>query len=68
MEIELKEPENNFPIHFIEGRVAELFIENTSIGFAGEIHPKILKNWKIKMPVSLCEMSLEKVMELINKS
>ncbi len=68
LEIELKEPENNFPIHFIEGRVAELFIENTSIGFAGEIHPKILKNWKIKMPVSLCEMSLEKVMELINKS
>jgi len=31
------------------------------IGFLGEIHPKILKNWKIKMPVALFEISLEEV-------
>ncbi|OGJ12440.1 phenylalanine--tRNA ligase subunit beta [Candidatus Pacearchaeota archaeon RBG_19FT_COMBO_34_9] len=31
------------------------------IGFLGEIHPKILKNWKIKMPVALLEINLEEV-------
>ena len=62
MNLELKEPEN-YPLHFIEGRVAEIILENKSIGFIGEIHPKILKNWKIKMPVALFEIDLEKIFE-----
>lgn len=57
---ELKEPEKS-PSHFIEGRVAEVILENKSIGFIGEIHPKILKNWKIKMPVALFEINLEEI-------
>ena len=60
IKIELKEPEE-FPSHFIEGRVAEIILENKRIGFIGEIHPKILKNWKIKMPVSLFEVNLEDI-------
>ena len=32
-----------------------------SIGFIGEIHPKILKNWKIKMPVTIFEINLEEI-------
>ncbi|MBU4070523.1 MAG: phenylalanine--tRNA ligase subunit beta [Nanoarchaeota archaeon] len=60
--LELKEPEN-YPSHFIEGRVAEIILENKSIGFMGEIHPKILKNWKIKMPVALFEIDLEEIFE-----
>lgn len=59
---ELKETEN-FPQHFIEGRVAEIILHNEKIGYLGEIHPKILKNWKIKMPVALFEIDLEKVFE-----
>ena len=58
----LKEP-LKFPTHFIEGRVAEIFLDEKSLGFLGEIHPKILKNWKIKMPVALFEIELEKVFE-----
>jgi len=59
---EIKESEN-FPSHFIDGRCAEILFEDNSIGFLGEIHPRILKNWKIKMPVSLFEMDLEKIFE-----
>ncbi|MEK6817612.1 MAG: hypothetical protein AABX80_02315, partial [Nanoarchaeota archaeon] len=59
----LKEPEK-FPLHFIDGRVAEIFFENgQSIGYLGEIHPKILKNWKIKMPMALFEIELDGVFE-----
>ena len=58
--IEIKESED-FPQHFIEGRVAEIIMNNKEIGFIGEIHPKILKNWRIKMPVSIFEISLESI-------
>jgi phenylalanyl-tRNA synthetase beta chain len=60
LKISISEPDK-IPSHFIDGRVAELKIENKTIGFLGEIHPKILKNWKIKMPVSLFEINLEEV-------
>jgi len=62
IKIELQETENP-PIHFIDGRVAELKIGDKKIGFLGEIHPKILKNWKLKMPVALFEISLEEIFE-----
>jgi len=66
IKIEIKEPEE-FPCHFIEGRVGEIFLGNNPIGFIGEIHPKILKNWRIKMPVALFEINLKEVFEeLIN--
>ena len=31
-----------------------------SVGFQEEIHPRILKNWKIKMLIALFEIDLEK--------
>jgi len=49
--------------HFIEGRVGGIFLEGKQIGEIGEVHPKILKNWKIKMPVSILEIRLEEVFE-----
>ncbi len=60
--MEIKEP-SEFPLHFIEGRVAEILINNKKAGFIGEIHPKILKNWKLKMPVSIFEINLESIFE-----
>ena len=62
VEIELEEAEE-FPNHFIDGRVAEIFIKNQKIGYLGEIHPKVLKNWKSKMPVALFEIDLEEIFE-----
>lgn len=52
------------PDHFIEGRVGKIIINDVTSGYIGEVHPKILKNWKIKMPVSLLEINLE---EIFNK-
>jgi len=60
LEIQLKEIEF-VPEHFIEGRTAEIALENKKIGFLGEIHPRILKKWKIKMPVALFEINLEEI-------
>lgn len=62
IELIVKEPEEEIN-HFVSGRVAEIFIAEKSIGYLGEIHPKILKNWKIKMPISLLEISLEEIFE-----
>jgi len=54
-----------FPDWFIEGRVAQLEINEKIIGYFGEVHPRILKNWKIKMPVVLCELDLAEVFERV---
>ncbi len=86
IKIKFEEPEE-FPQYFIEGRVANIILEdeessdkltnraegweggassklvNKKIGYIGEIHPKILKNWKIKMPVALFEINLDGVFE-----
>ncbi len=59
---ELREA-NNFPQHFIDGRVAKIVLEGEKIGYVGEIHPKILKNWKIKMPTALFEIELDGIFE-----
>ncbi|MEX0920660.1 MAG: phenylalanine--tRNA ligase subunit beta [Candidatus Pacearchaeota archaeon] len=66
----LKNPEKieNFPPYFIEGRTAEIYFLDKKIGFIGEIHPKILKNWKTKMPVALFEIELDDILEKIIKS
>ncbi len=60
--IEIKETENP-PEYFVESRVAEIFHKDKSLGFLGEIHPKILNSWRIKMPVALLEISLENLFE-----
>jgi len=60
LEIKVAESEK-VPNYFIDGRTAEIKLENKHIGFLGEIHPKILKNWKIKMPVALFEINLEEI-------
>ncbi|MEK6760614.1 MAG: phenylalanine--tRNA ligase subunit beta [Nanoarchaeota archaeon] len=60
IEIQVLETEN-YPPYFIEGRAAKIILDGKDIGFVGEIHPKILRNWKIKMPVALFEISVEEI-------
>jgi len=59
--------ETKTPAHFIDGRVAKIMFNDKEIGFMGEIHPKILKNWRIRMPVSLFEIELDSVLEELIK-
>ena len=59
-------PSNN-PI-FFEDRQAEIFIQdNINIGIYGIIHPRVLNNFNIKNPVTLCEIDLQTIMDLILK-
>lgn len=53
--------ESEYPL-FIEGRCGEISINNKSAGFIGEINPYILKNNKIKMPVSSLEIEIDKLL------
>jgi len=62
VKLEIKEA-TNLPLHFINGRCAEVLLGGVVVGHFGEIHPKILKNFRVKMPVALLEISLEGIFE-----
>jgi len=64
--LEFKETEK-VPDHFIDGRTAEILFNGKKIGFLGEIHPRILKNWRIKMPVAIFEIELDGVLKELTK-
>ena len=65
LEIKIQEP-GKIPAHFVDGRTAKIIFNGKEIGFVGEIHPKILRNWRIKMPVALFEISLEEIFEKLD--
>ena len=51
---------------FFEDRQAEIFIQDgKKIGIYGIVHPKILKNFGIKNPVSICEIDIQDIFDLI---
>jgi len=54
----LKEANNKY---LIEGRTGEIFVENKSIGYLGEVHPQTLRNFGIKFSVALIEISLDDI-------
>ncbi|MFH1105740.1 MAG: phenylalanine--tRNA ligase subunit beta [Candidatus Aenigmatarchaeota archaeon] len=46
---------------FIDGRIADVIVKNKPIGFVGEIHPKVLNNFRLKMPVAAFEIDLQAI-------
>jgi phenylalanyl-tRNA synthetase beta chain len=44
---------------FIEGRCGLIIGNGKEVGIFGEIHPKVLENWEIEMPVAAFEINLE---------
>lgn len=52
---ELKETEHG---SFIPGRVGKIIVNGQEIGIIGEIHPQVLENWGIEMPVAAFEIFL----------
>lgn len=44
---------------FIETRCGEIIVDNKSIGFFGEIHPKVLESWKLEKPVIAFEIIVD---------
>ena len=64
MELNVKfEEPKEIPDYLIQGRVASILLKEKEIGFLGEVHPKVLKNWKVRMPVALFEISFDKIYE-----
>lgn len=53
------EPFDDLP--FIEGRAASILVGSETVGSMGEIHPAVLENWGITLPVSGLEIDLEKL-------
>jgi phenylalanyl-tRNA synthetase beta chain len=49
---------------FIEGRVGKIIVNNVEIGFIGEIHPKVLEEWSLEVPVSAFEVNATKLLHL----
>lgn len=45
----------------IEGRTALIHINNKPVGYMGDIHPKTIRDWNIKMPVAVLEISLDEI-------
>ncbi|MBW3019501.1 phenylalanine--tRNA ligase subunit beta [Candidatus Woesearchaeota archaeon] len=48
---------------FIPGRAAKIIVKGKEIGFVGEIHPKVLDNFSLLVPVAACEINLNLIKE-----
>jgi phenylalanyl-tRNA synthetase beta chain len=46
---------------FVKGRVASLIIDNQEAGIFGEIHPQVLENMGIEVPVAAAELNLKEI-------
>ncbi|MCD6402752.1 MAG: phenylalanine--tRNA ligase subunit beta [Candidatus Aenigmarchaeota archaeon] len=64
-EFEFVETSKNF---LIEGRGACVKVKDVELGFLGEVHPAVLEEWKIEMPVSVLEMDVNKLFEVAKQS
>lgn len=55
--------ENSENIAFIPGRCGKIIVKidgkGKEIGFIGEVAPRVLKNWKVKMPVVAMELGMD---------
>jgi len=43
---------------FIDGRAATVAVNGQSVGYFGEMHPQVLANWKIVMPLAVAEIDI----------
>ncbi len=44
---------------FIPGRTAAIIVDKKPIALVGEVHPQVLRNWELEMPVVALELDLE---------
>ena len=62
--LELKKTSNPT---FINGRAVNISLNGKAIGIMGEVHPQVLENFEIDMPVALLEFDVEELF-LANKN
>ncbi len=61
IDFEIKEHEE-IPF-LIPGRSAEIFVNKKSVGFIGELHPQVLTNFGLLVPVSCFEIIVDDIFE-----
>ena len=54
--------------YLLEGRSAEIYFNDTKIGFIGEIHPLVLTNWELDLPVGAFEITVAPWYNTIRKN
>ncbi|HLD07235.1 MAG TPA: phenylalanine--tRNA ligase subunit beta [Candidatus Nanoarchaeia archaeon] len=52
---------------FIPGRVGEIYAAKTALGQMGEVHPQVLANFKLEMPVAGLEIDVSGLFSLLQK-
>ena len=52
---------------FIPGRVGRIKIKDIDVAYIGEIHPQVLENFELEMPVSVLELNLSDLFKIIKK-
>ncbi|MBW6451327.1 MAG: phenylalanine--tRNA ligase subunit beta [DPANN group archaeon] len=45
--------------YFMEGRGAKIIVDNKKIGIIGALHPKVISNWDIDVPVVVLELEFK---------
>ena len=61
--------EKNENISFMHsGRTADIFIDDVLIGFVGEVHPIVLKNYELNAKIYLINLDLRSIVEKANLS
>ncbi|MEK6850061.1 MAG: phenylalanine--tRNA ligase subunit beta [Nanoarchaeota archaeon] len=60
---EIKEGKHDW---LIDGRTGQVIVKKFNIGYIGEVHPNTLRNWNIKMPVSLVEIDLDEMFKALS--
>ncbi len=48
---------------FLEGRVGQIQCDGQRIGFLGEVHPEVLEQWQIGVPVVALELEVDRLLE-----
>jgi phenylalanyl-tRNA synthetase beta chain len=43
---------------FIDGRVGAVFVDGVSLGFVGEVNPRVLASWELENPTAAFELNL----------
>jgi len=49
-------------VSFIDGRACEILVKGKSVGYFGEVSPKVLENWNLEMPVVALEVEIESLL------
>ena len=62
LKYDIKEIEHN---SFISGRAGRVSLNGKNIAYIGEIHPSVLENWNLEVPVSALELNLTDLFGII---